>query len=70
MSGNVSEWCSDYANSYTSEAQTNPTGPETGTNRQWRGGNWRTSARYCRVSNRSGSQPSTTNDYIGLRLAM
>ncbi|MBQ7690156.1 MAG: SUMF1/EgtB/PvdO family nonheme iron enzyme [Muribaculaceae bacterium] len=70
MSGNVSEWCSDYANSYTSAPQTNPTGPESGTNRQWRGGNWRTTARYCRVSNRNGSQPATTADYIGLRLAL
>lgn len=39
MSGNVSEWCQDWYSEYTSEAQTNPKGPDRGTQRIYRGGN-------------------------------
>lgn len=68
MSGNVREWCSDWFGSYSSSAQTNPTGPTTGSNRVARGGSWGSIAQYCRVSRRDCYAPGNRSSYIGLRL--
>jgi formylglycine-generating enzyme required for sulfatase activity len=38
MSGNVCEWCNDWWGSYNAGAQTDPTGPSTGSYRVLRGG--------------------------------
>ena len=72
MSGNVYEWCNDWYSSsyYTSESQTNPTGPDSGSNRVWRGGSWAGDARACRVSNRSSKDPTYRGYWLGLRLAL
>ncbi len=40
MSGNVSECCSDWFGKYSSNAQTNPTGPKSGKSHIERGGSW------------------------------
>ena len=72
MSGNVWEFCQDwYSNTYyTAEAQTNPTGPTSGTHRVDRGGSWFRSATHCRIPYRDSSRP-TVNDYrLGLRLVL
>ena len=70
MSGNASEWCQDYYGEYSSESQTDPTGPENGTYRVIRGGTASSPARGCRVSSRSSSYPNWGNVYGGLRLAL
>ena len=70
MSGNVWEWVQDWYGSYSSESQTNPTGPASGSYRVFRGGSWGISARYCRVSYRSVDNPSNTIYSLGLRLAL
>ena len=71
MSGNVLEWCSDwYVSGYSSEAQFNPTGPESGSRRVLRGGSFAREANACRVSCRDGWSPTGIFSDIGLRLAM
>lgn len=70
MSGNVSEWCSDWYGSYTSSAENNPTGPSTGTKRVYRGGNWASDATYCRVAFRDENTPASRGTYYGVRLAL
>ena len=72
MSGSVYEWCNDwYSRSYyTSESQTNPTGPNSGSARMCRGGSWLTNARYCRVSFRFSYDPTHRSGHLGLRLAL
>lgn len=70
MSGNVSEWCSDWAGEYTSVTQTNPTGPTNGTYRVDRGGEYQCpwNGLTCRVSCRSSINPDVRSRYSGFRL--
>ena len=69
MSGNAMEWCSDWYGAYSSDAQTNPTGPAEGTLRVCRGGGWGYGSDLCRVSCRNSFAPSNSmNENLGLRL--
>ena len=70
MSGNVWEWCQDWRGAYSSEAQKNPAGPQSGRGRVLRGGSFWRGARYCRVSFRYCLAPGSRNVSHGLRLVL
>jgi formylglycine-generating enzyme required for sulfatase activity len=70
MSGNVFEWCQDWFGSYDSVAQTDPTGPSSGSGRVRRGGGWHFGSTSSRVSYRNGFTPSSKGNTYGFRLAL
>jgi len=70
MSGNVWEWCWDWAGNYSSIPETDPHGPDTGSTRVGRGGNWNYYAEHCRDSYRYGNPPTDSATNIGFRCAL
>jgi len=70
MTGNVWEWCEDRYGSYSTGAQTDPTGAASGSNRVYRGGSWGSIAGFCRVSDRRYVTPGNRYGSLGLRLAL
>ena len=70
MTGNVDEWVQDWYGDYSSEAQTNPTGPETGFSHVTRGAYWNAIwGSVLRVAEREGIPPSEKGSGLGFRLA-
>jgi formylglycine-generating enzyme required for sulfatase activity len=69
MLGNGWEWCGDWYGAYSAGAQTNPTGPGTGTLRVLRGGAWDTNTYRARSSSRGFATPGSTFNVIGFRVA-
>ena len=70
MSGNVMEWCGDLYGDYSSNTQTDPTGPSYGTDYIVRGGCCLSAAAYCRVTVRSFFNAGGASYGIGFRLAL
>ena len=68
MHGNVSEWVWDYYGAYPAEEQTDPTGPQTGAQRVYRGGGWNDFAKNMRSAYRATLEPELMSFNIGIRL--
>jgi formylglycine-generating enzyme required for sulfatase activity len=67
MAGGVWQWCWDRSGPYQPGLQTDPRGPNSGSERIYRGGSWNTSAFYCRTSIRIGIAPDYRYYNVGFR---
>jgi len=71
MLGNVYEWVGDWYNEkyYRRSPAFDPLGPTSGFSRVYRGGSWRSLARYCRAADRNWDEPDHRFDVgLGFRL--
>lgn len=68
MVGNVAEWVSDFWGTYPSAAQTDPTGPGSGSFRVVRGGHWDSWSTDCRSSARLPLGGDSASESIGFRV--
>jgi len=70
MTGNVSEWCSDWYAPYYIGTEPNPKGPITGNDKIVRGGSFDNCQANSHISYRHYQKPEESTQYCGLRLAM
>lgn len=68
IQGNVSEWCWDWFGRYSAQAQTDPTGSNSGRTKVHRGGSWNSPESGLDVHARANISPIITIGSIGLRL--
>lgn len=71
MAGNVAEWVADWYDKdyYKTALDRNPKGPEKGSQKAFRGGGWIDSTPSVRVSQRNGTDPKTSMNWMGFRCA-
>ena len=70
MIGNVREWCQDWYGSYASGSETDPTGPNSGSEYVTRGGDYTAYDYRCRSACRNSASPESSNPgvNVGFRL--
>jgi len=69
MLGNAWQWVADWFGPYAPGAQTDPTGPASGTLREPRGGSWGTTSRLVRASYRGYVEQEHRGNKLGIRCA-
>ncbi len=70
MIGNVEEWCQDWLGNYPVGSVTDPQGSVTGSSRVVRGGDWCSTAGYCRSAFRDYSYPGYRYSSFGFRVVL
>ncbi len=68
MTGNISEWCSDWYGHYLPNEQSNPTGPAMGMLKVQRGGNWLVRDEGCTNTSRGALPQGFHDKSTGFRL--
>lgn len=68
MHGNVSEWCWDWGGNYSSGPQVDPMGPDSGSTRPFRGGDWNHYGRQLRSASRNFYYPNYHFSSYGFRV--
>src|SRR5690606_11083322 len=70
MAENVHEWCSDWYDKdyYAVSPPAGPRGPETGKRRASRGGSWRHSTKFTRLTARASLDPGFRYNDFGFRV--
>lgn len=66
--GNAGEWTKDWKAPFTSEAQTDPTGPETGERKLIKGGQFTGRPRHTLSFDRQSAPPPFKDFYVGFRV--
>ncbi len=71
MLGNAYEWCWDWYDPkyYANSPDTDPHGPQTGSDRVYRGGSFKSPRSYMRITKRFHFMPNKSQGTIGIRLA-